>query len=150
MDVRVINREITVARYSVQQGNHGVERVTFLIPRFDDITDLSACNFYIKTEAAGQIDKIPTTLKLQGDGLAVIWDIDLDINCIPRKMKYQIVAENLFNEIVWNTNIASLYVTKSIEADEYIIDHYPTLLQQWEKRMQELEQIGRASCREIV
>ena len=139
MDVRVINREITVARYSVQQGNHGVDRVTFLIPRFDDITDLSACNFYIKTEAAGQIDKIPTTLKLQGDGLAVIWDIDLDINCIPRKMKYQIVAENLFNEIVWNTNIASLYVTKSIEADEYIIDHYPTLLQQWEKRMQELE-----------
>lgn len=138
MDITINHRLIGVKIY-VQQGSSEVNPVAFFVPKTDAGVDLSACNFFVSIVDGQGYDKIPVSFTEEGETLQVRWDIETRTTSVVGNHPFQLVAENLEEEVVWLTNTSHVIVRESLHVDDPISGFLPSVLQAYQERMDRLE-----------
>ena len=138
MDITINHRLIGV-KIHVQQGSSEVNPVAFFVPKTDAGVDLSACNFFVSIVDGQGYDKIPVSFTEEGETLQVRWDIETRTTSVVGNHPFQLVAENLEEEVVWLTNTSHVIVRESLHVDDPISGFLPSVLQAYQERMDRLE-----------
>ena len=147
MEINVINRNIKRTIH-VQQGSSEVNPVVFFIPKIDAGVDLSSCNFFVSIVDGQGYDKIPVSFTEEGETLQIHWDIESRTTAIEGNHPFQLVAENLEQEVVWLTNTSHVIVRESLHVDDPISGFLPSVLQAYQERIDQLEGDAGESIRE--
>lgn len=138
MEINVVNRNIKRTIHA-QQGSSEVNPVVFFIPKTDAGVDLSACKFFVSIVDGQGYDKIPAPFTEESDTLQVQWDIESRTTAIEGNHPFQLVAENLEQEVVWLTNTSHVIVRESLHVDDPISGLLPSVLQAYQERMDQME-----------
>ena len=138
MDITINHRLIGV-KIHVQQGSSEVNPVAFFVPKTDAGVDLSACKFFVSIVDGQGYDKIPVSFTEEGETLQVRWDIETRTTSVVGNHPFQLVAENLEEEVVWLTNTSHVIVRESLHVDDPISGFLPSVLQAYQERMDRLE-----------
>ena len=138
MELEIINRKIK-NKILVQQGSSEVNPVVFFVPKTDAGVDLSACKFFVSIVDGQGYDKIPVPFTEEGDTLQVQWDVESRTTAVAGNHPFQLVAENLQQEVVWLTNTSHVIVRESLHVDDPISGFLPSVLQAYQERMDQME-----------
>lgn len=134
-----INHRLIGIKIHVQQGSSEVNPVVFFVPKTDAGVDLSACKFFVSIVDGQGYDKIPVSFTEEGETLQVRWDIETRTTSVVGNHSFQLVAENLEEEVVWLTNTSHVIVRESLHVDDPISGFLPSVLQAYQERMDRLE-----------
>ena len=124
MDITINHRLIGV-KIHVQQGSSEVNPVVFFVPKTDAGVDLSACKFFVSIVDGQGYDKIPVPFTQKDDTIQVQWDIKSRTTAVAGNHPFQLVAENLQQEVVWLTNTSHVIVRESLHVDDPISGFFP-------------------------
>ena len=138
MELEIINRKIK-NKILVQQGSSEVNPVVFFVPKTDAGVDLSACKFFVSIVDGQGYDKIPVPFTQKDDTIQVQWDIESRTTAVAGNHPFQLVAENLQQEVVWLTNTSHVIVRESLHVDDPISGLLPSVLQAYQERMDQME-----------
>jgi hypothetical protein len=134
MTADIINKKIMLEKMLIFEGDNSAENIVFSMDKYIDGIDITLFSAYAKTENLENLNKIPIIFAVNGDSIT----FTLTITRAMAKagiLKVQFVFENLTDDIIINTDIAEFVIAKSIDADTYIAEKYPAILQQWEDNM---------------
>ena len=134
-----INHRLIGVKIHVQQGSSEVNPVAFFVPKTDAGVDLSACKFFVSIVDGQGYDKIPVPFTEEDDTLQVQWDIESRTTEAEGNHPFQLLAENLEQEVVWLTNTSHVIVRESLHVDDPISGLLPSVLQAYQERMDQLE-----------
>ena len=134
-----INHRLIGVKIHVQQGSSEVNPVVFFVPKTDAGVDLSACKFFVSIVDGQGYDKIPVPFTQKDDTIQVQWDIESRTTAVAGNHPFQLVAENLEEEVVWLTNTSHVIVRESLHVDDPISGFLPSVLQAYQERMDRLE-----------
>ena len=84
-------------------------------------------------------DKIPVPFTEEGDTLQIQWNIESRTTAIEGNHPFQLMAENLEQEVVWLTNTSHVIVRESLHVDDPISGLLPSVLQAYQERMDQME-----------
>ena len=119
-------------KFSVQ-GNNNADVVRFCLSKQQNKNDLSSCKVYAQAycEEDGFIDKVEITdnMSIVGNQLSVDWTL-LKKHTVNRQLQVSLSFEDTVNEIVWQTQIVKINIANGINADEEMINSYPSVIQQ--------------------
>ena len=138
MNLEVMNRKIK-NKILVQQGSSEVNPVAFFVPKTDAGVDLSTCKFFVSIVDGQGYDKIPVPFTEEGDTLQVQWNIESRTTEVEGNHPFQLVAENLEQEVAWLTNTSHVIVRESLHVDDPISGLLPSVLQAYQERMDQME-----------
>lgn len=113
--------------------------VVFFVPKTDAGVDLSACKFFVSIVDGQGYDKIPVPFTEEGDTLQVQWDVESRTTAVSGNHPFQLLAENLEQEVVWLTNTSHVIVRESLHVDDPISGFLPSVLQAYQERMDQME-----------
>ena len=133
-----MNRKIK-NKILVQQGSSEVNPVAFFVPKTDAGVDLSTCKFFVSIVDGQGYDKIPVPFTEEGDTLQVQWNIESRTTEVEGNHPFQLVAENLEQEVAWLTNTSHVIVRESLHVDDPISGLLPSVLQAYQERMDQME-----------
>ena len=134
-----INHRLIGVKIHVQQGSSEVNPVIFFVPKTDAGVDLSACKFFVSIVDGQGYDKISVPFTEEDDTLQVQWDIESRTTSVAGNHPFQLVAENLQQEVVWLTNTSHVIVRESLHVDDPISGFLPSVLQAYQERMDQME-----------
>ena len=134
-----INHRLIGVKIPVQQGSSEVNPVVFFVPKTDAGVDLSACKFFVSIVDGQGYDKIPVPFTQKDDTIQVQWDIESRTTAVAGNHPFQLVAENLQQEVVWLTNTSHVIVRESLHVDDPISGLLPSVLQAYQERMDQME-----------
>ena len=134
-----INHRLIGVKIHVQQGSSEVNPVAFFVPKTDAGVDLSTCKFFVSVVDGQGYDKIPVPFTEEGDTLQVQWNIESRTTEAEGNHPFQLLAENLEQEVVWLTNTSHVIVRESLHVDDPISGLLPSVLQAYQERMDQLE-----------
>ena len=134
-----INHRLIGIKIHVQQGSSEVNPVVFFVPKTDAGVDLSACKFFVSIVDGQGYDKIPVPFTQKDDTIQVQWDIESRTTAVAGNHPFQLVAENLQQEVVWLTNTSHVIVRESLHVDDPISGLLPSVLQAYQERMDQME-----------
>ena len=134
-----INHRLIGVKIHVQQGSSEVNPVAFFVPKTDAGVDLSACKFFVSIVDGQGYDKIPVPFTEEDDTLQVQWDIESRTTEAEGNHPFQLLAENLEQEVVWLTNTSHVIVRESLHVDDPISGLLPSVLQAYQERMDQME-----------
>lgn len=148
-----ITRAITTESQKIKlmQRDHRSERFTFEIPRYIDGHDMSLCNdikIHFNNIAANKADQSKSVHKVDDmqiyteDENVVIfsWLVERDATMYGGILNFSIcfacLADDNTIEYEWHTDIyAGIIISDGIHNDEYIIENYCDILEQWKKEL---------------
>lgn len=135
-----IQRRIFVA---VVDDNVSKELV-FRLERHQGSIDLAAMTCFVKVESGEFMDKIPLTVREISDSLIDIhWSLGRAVTSRDKSLA-QLQFEDTNEDIVWQTEAILIVMSRTIPVDEYIVNEYPTVLQDHERRIGALEEFEEA------
>ena len=134
-----INHRLIGVKIHVQQGSSEVNPVIFFVPKTDAGVDLSACKFFVSIVDGQGYDKISVPFTEEDDTLQVQWDIESRTTAVAGNHPFQLLAENLEQEVVWLTNTSHVIVRESLHVDDPISGFLPSVLQAYQERMDQVE-----------
>ena len=134
-----INHRLIGVKIHVQQGSSEVNPVAFFVPKTDAGVDLSTCKFFVSIVDGQGYDKIPVPFTEEDDTLQVQWDIESRTTEAEGNHPFQLLAENLEQEVVWLTNTSHVIVRESLHVDDPISGLLPSVLQAYQERMDQME-----------
>ena len=126
------------------QDNNKSNRITFIIEQqqSDLVLDDEGYKPYIKVcnRESGYFDKItPTEYNFVDGNCEIVWNIEKKSTQY-RNLEVQIVFEEMGGDVVWQTLIVELEFGGTIKADEEIEKEYPSILQDLEKEIDDLDE----------
>ena len=148
MDISLIieNHQIKPAVINLRQWSNDTDLLTFLMPEYTtETTDLSKLNCYAVCDLGVDVglDKVPLVTEVVDGGLQIKWKVTGYTTQENGHVNYQIVFMNPTDDPdanpIWSSYNAIILVNSSQNADDYIAARYPSILQQWEKRMNDTD-----------
>ncbi|MEG0693676.1 MAG: hypothetical protein RR444_11430 [Oscillospiraceae bacterium] len=126
------------------KGNTNANQIQFRLARFEDSLDLSSLSCIIKTmNQAGKNDVIIPQVVIGDTTLDVIFRINHMTTLLDGNLELQIEFHKLttdgLDDIVWQSNIAEFIIGNSLLADRIFEQVEPSVLQQWEKRVADIQ-----------
>lgn len=122
------------------QENNLVDTIVFtLSPYIQDDVDLHNYSCYVVTYGVNGIDEQKLPFTVSDDTMTMTWIINNYTLSIGQTLSYQIVFKaNDESAAVWHSYKGILLCNESIPADESIASNYPTILRQFELRIEEI------------
>lgn len=136
-------RTVTVhAPSSPVEGEHNANVVAVTIPSRIGDADLDGCTMYACTcNDRGDVDKIPLEMIPSDDGYIAQWTITRNTTAAQGKVILYYAWERN-TDLVAKTYIAELRVVDVPDVDGEIAQQYPTILQDYGARIEDLEENG--------
>lgn len=140
LELSISNRQIKDGVVKVFQHETGTTTLRFILDgyKYDEV-DLRNYKPYAVTSINGDIDLIELKSTFDGTNLIVEWTLGDYTTRHIGALQYQIAfKESRSIPAVFYTYKAIIVVRETIDADSHITANYPTLLQQWIERINEL------------
>ena len=136
-------RTVTVhAPSSPVEGEHNANVVAVTIPSRIGDADLDGCTMYACTcNDRGDVDKIPLEMIPSDDGYIAQWTITRNTTAAQGKVILYYAWERN-TDLVAKTYPEVLYIRSAPDVDGEIAQQYPTILQDHEARIEDLEENG--------
>ena len=144
ISLNIESKQINPAVINLRQHSNETDVLTFVMQNYvTDTTDLSMLNAYAVCDLGGTrgIDKVKLNTAIVDGALKITWKVTGYTTLNDGHVTYHIVfareTDDPETNPVWYSHQAVILVNSSLNADEYIAARYPSILQQWEKRMAE-------------
>lgn len=126
--------------YSVEDDNQS-DVVKFILSNNQDNLILSNCSAYLKitNASSSMVDKIPLSAKVILDRVEYEWVLERK-HTKWKQIKAQLQFEAKNQDVVWQTCRFVFNIRKTINADEEIENDNPTILQDFQRRITNLEE----------
>lgn len=128
-------------KFSVQ-GNNNADVVRFCLEKKQGKIDLSGYKVYVQAycEEDDFIDKVEITdnVNIVDNQLSADWTL-LKKHTVNRQLLVSLSFEDLDNEVVWQTQIIKITIANGIDADEEMINKYPTVIEEMQNEINELK-----------
>lgn len=136
-------RTVTVhAPSSPVEGEHNANVVAVTIPSRIGDADLDGCTMYACTcNDRGDVDKIPLEMIPSDDGYTATWTITRNTTAASGAIVLYYMWERN-TDLVAKTYPEVLYIRSAPDVDGEIAQQYPTILQDHEARIEDLEENG--------
>lgn len=144
MNLSIENKQINPGVINLTQFSSGTDILTFQLESSIyeglDFKDEEFTAYAIAILPNGKImDKIELSKKTIDNKLQLEWKVTNYTTQENGTLTYQIVFQNTNQNVVWYSNNALMFVNSSIDVDDFLTAHYPTLLQQWLLKMEQLK-----------
>ena len=144
MNLIIENKLINPGVINLTQFSSGTDTLIFELenPIYEnlDFKNEEYVAYALAVLPTGKImDKIELEKKVVDEKLTVIWRVTNYTTKENGTLTYQIVFENQNKEVIWYSNNALMFVNSSINADDFLTAHFPSLLQQWMLKMEQLK-----------
>ena len=156
INLNIDTKQINPGVINLRQFTTGTDVLVFEMDNYMyETTDLSTLNAYAVCDMGGRIDEVKLTTAIVEDKLRITWHVTGYTTEVDGTLTYQIVFKNIENELskIWYSHKAIIFVNSDIDADGFIAGKYPTILQQWEQRMNNIDEqvnVDVAEIREAV
>lgn len=136
-------RSITLCLTSTPvEGEHNANVVVVTMPSRIGDADLDGCTMYACTRNdRGDVDKIPLEMIPSDDGYTATWTITRNTTAAPGAIVLYYMWERN-TDLVAKTYPEVLYIRSAPDVDGEIAQQYPTILQDHEARIEDLEENG--------
>lgn len=144
MDIKLTleNKQLYPAVVNLRQFSNNTDILKFEMSDYMyETTDLSKLYCYAVCDMGGEIDEVKLETEVVESKLKITWKVTGYTTQQDGHINYQIVFKNLDEEqtVLWFSYQGIVFVNSSIDADGYIAANYPSILQQWEKRMNDAD-----------
>lgn len=144
MNLTIGNKLISPGVINLTQFSSGTDTLCFELENSIyeglDFKDKEYTAYVIAVLPNGKMmDKIELSKKTINNKLQLEWKVTNYTTQENGTLTYQIVFENKSKDVVWYSNNALMFVNSSIDVDDFLTAHYPTLLQQWLLKMEQLK-----------
>lgn len=144
MNLIIENKLINPGVINLTQFSSGTDTLIFELenPIYEnlDFKDDEYVAYAIAVLPTGKMmDKIELEKNIIDKKLTLIWKVTNYTTKVNGTLTYQIIFENTNKEVVWYSNNALMFVNSSINADDFLTAYYPSLLQQWMLKMEQLK-----------
>ena len=133
-------KEINPGVINLRQYASGTDILTFVMDEYVyEQTDLSTLKAYAICDKGGWVDEVKLETTVSEKKLHITWKVTGYTTQNDGWINYFISFKNNLNGNIWNSHKAIIFVNSNINADDHITANYPTILQQWEQRMDNLD-----------
>lgn len=144
MNLSIENKRINPGVINLTQFSSGTDILIFELenPIYEglDFKDEEYTAYAIAVLPNGKrMDKIELNKKMVDNKLQLEWKVTNYTTQENGTLTYQIVFENTTESVVWYSNNALMFVNSSVDVDNFLTAHYPSLLQQWLLKMEQLK-----------
>lgn len=144
MDIKLTleSKQLYPAVVNLRQFSNSTDILKFEMSDYMyETTDLSKLYCYAVCDMGGEIDEVKLETEVVESKLKITWKVTGYTTQQDGHINYQIVFKNLDEEqtVLWFSYQGIVFVNSSIDADGYIAANYPSILQQWEKRMNDAD-----------
>ena len=150
ISLNIESKQINPAVINLRQYSNETDVLTFAMADYvTETTDLSMLECYAVCDLGGSvgIDKVKLNTAVVDGVLKITWKVTGYTTQTNGHVTYQIMFARTTDDPeanpIWYSHAAVILVNSSLNADEYIAARYPSILQQWEKRM--IEEIANAA-----
>lgn len=124
--------------FNIVQGTNKVDTVVFTMENYIvNEKDLSTYDWYAHLMGVEGIDAVKLTSAIVDGKLQITFDLTEYVTQLGNTLTYQIVAKDDISS-VWNSGKGVILNAESIPADDKIVADYPSILRQWELRLEEM------------
>ena len=145
MDIKITldSKQLYPAVINLKQFSSGTDVLTFLMEDYVyETTDLSKMDAYAVCDMVNQeVDEVKLEKQVVEGKLKLTWRVDGYTTQLDGHITYQIVFKDIANEksVLWFSHQGIIFISESHDGDGHVAAKYPTILQQWEKRMDEVD-----------
>ena len=145
MDIKITldSKQLYPAVINLKQFSSGTDVLTFLMEDYMyETTDLSKMDAYAVCDMINQeVDEVKLEKQVVEGKLKLTWRVDGYTTQLDGHITYQIVFKDIANEkaILWFSHQGIIFISESHDGDGRIAAKYPTILQQWERRMNSID-----------
>ncbi len=155
MDIKLTleNKQLYPAVINLRQFSNNTDIIKFGMPDYMyDTTDLSTMNCYAVCDMGGKIDEVKLETEVVEGKLKITWKVTGYTTQQDGHINYLIAFKDIENEesVLWFSYQGIIFVNSSIDADGYIAAKYPSILQQWEERMNAVDSSNKESFDKLV
>lgn len=147
------NKQINPGVINLKQFTTGTDTLVFKMDSFiHETTDLSKMDAYAVCDMSERIDEVKLKTAIVEGKLHITWHVTGYTTDVDGTITYQVVFKDIENEkaILWTSHKAIIFVNSSIPADDYIAAEYPSILQQWEERMNITDTNSQSNLQETI
>jgi len=147
------NKQLYTAVINLRQFSNNTDIIKFGMPDYMyDTTDLSTMNCYAVCDMGGKIDEVKLETEVVEGKLKITWKVTGYTTQQDGHINYLIAFKDIENEesVLWLSYQGIIFVNSSIDADGYIAAKYPSILQQWEERMNAVDSSNKESFDKLV
>ena len=123
---------------NVIEGSNKVDTAVYTMEKYivDEI-DLSKYDWYAHFIGIGGVDEVKLTSEVVDGKLVITFNLTEYVTNIGNTLTYQIVAKDT-QSAVWYSAKGVILNSSSIQADDFVVANYPSILKQWENRIEEI------------
>lgn len=133
MDITITNKELKPQVIHTRQFEQGIYTVTYTLDYMQGTIDLRNYKAYAVTSISGHTDITELEYTVSGEKLILTWNISAKTleydGVIQYLIRFSGSAED--NTVVWYSHRGILVNRASIDVDSDVVANYPTALQQW-------------------
>lgn len=147
------NKQLYPAVINLRQFSNNTDIIKFEMPDYMyETTDLSTMNCYAVCDIGGKIDEVKLETEVVENKLRITWKVTGYTTQQDGHINYLIAFKDIENEesVLWFSYQGIIFVNSSIDADGYIAAKYPSILQQWEERMNAVDSSNKESFDKLV
>lgn len=124
--------------FNIVQGTNKVDTVVYTMENYIvGEKDLSTYEWYAHLIGVEGVDAVKLTSAVVDGKLQVTFDLTEYVTQLGNTLTYQLVAKDDASS-VWNSSKGVILNAESINVDDKIVADYPSILRQWELRLQEM------------
>ncbi len=124
--------------FNVVQGSNAIDTVVYTLENYIiGERDLSTYDWYVHLIGVEGVDAVKLTSAIVDGKLQVTFDLTEYVTRLGNTLTYQLVAKD-DTSAVWNSAKGVILNAESINADDKIVADYPSILRQWELRIEEM------------
>lgn len=136
------SKQLYPAIVNLKQFSNNTDVLTFEMENYTyETTDLSKLDAYAVCDMVNQeVDEVKLEKQVVEEKLRLKWVVSGYTTQLSGHINYQIVFKDNTQENakIWYSHQGIIFVNSSINGDEHIAAKYPTILQQWEERMKDV------------
>lgn len=137
-------KQLYPAVINLKQFSNNTDVLTFEMENYMyETTDLSKLDAYAICDMVNQeVDEVKLEKQVVENKLRLTWTVTGYTTQLDGHITYQIVFKDIANEkaTLWFSHQGIIFISESHDGDGHIVAKYPTILQQWEQRMGEVDE----------
>lgn len=123
---------------NIIEGSNKVDTAVYTMENYIvGETDLSKYDWYVDLIGVGGLDEVKLTKVIKDEKLVITFDLTEYVTRVGNVLTYQLVAKDTVGS-VWNSAKGIILNSDSIQADDFVVANYPSILRQWENRIEDL------------
>lgn len=145
MSIKSINilddRRLFPTVMNIIEGSNKVDTAVYTLENYlVNGVDLSTYDWYVHLIGVTGIDEVKVETEIVDNKLQITFDLTEYVTRVGDTLTYQLAAKDNAGA-VWYSAKGIILNSSSIQADDFIVANYPSILKQWENKIKEMGEL---------